>query len=121
MANKLSDGTIRDGVQIDVKLSHGLCGVKLIGVAVGCDGFSTKFCTSRISFSFCFLSCSIASSCVIYLVLRLVTCCLISVIVDIRLFPGIADVVVMSVVLVAACLCVICLQQETLKVNIYLH
>lgn len=89
------------GVQIDVRLSHGLCGVKLIGVAVGCDGFSTKICTSRISLSFCFLSCSVASSCVIYLLLRLVTCCLISAIVDIRLFPGIADVVVKSVVLVA--------------------
>jgi hypothetical protein len=32
VANKLSDGTIRDGMQIDVRLSHGLCGVKLIGV-----------------------------------------------------------------------------------------
>lgn len=149
MANKLSDGTIRDeenddlragcklgrgdavwsvgvdggnnclgglvGVQIDVRLSHVLCGVKLIGVAVGCDGFSTKFCTSRINLSFCFLSCSIASSCVIYLLLRLVTCCLISVIVDIRLLPGITDVVVKSVVLVAACLCVMCLLQETLS------
>lgn len=70
MANKLSDGTIRDeenddlragcklgrvdAVQIDVRLSHVLCGVKLIGVAVGCDCLSSKFCTIRISLSFCF-------------------------------------------------------------------
>jgi hypothetical protein len=47
--------------------------------------------------------------------LRLVTCCLISVIVDIWLLPGITDVVVKSVVLVAACLCVMCLLQETLS------
>ena len=71
------------GVHIDVRLSHVLCGVKLIDVTVGCDDFSTKFCTSKINLSFCFLSCSIASSCVIYLLLRLVTC-LISTIVDIR-------------------------------------
>jgi hypothetical protein len=70
VANKLSDGTIRDeenddlragcklgrgdAAQIYVRLLHGLCGVKLIGVAVGCDGFSTKFCTIRISLSFCY-------------------------------------------------------------------
>ena len=118
MANKLSDGTIRDeenddpragckvgrgdAVQIYIRLSHGLCRIKLICVAVGCDGFSTKFCAIRISLSFCFLSCSIASSCMIYMLLRLVTCCLISAIIDIRLFPGIADVVVKSVVLVDA-------------------
>ena len=70
MANKLSDGTIRDeenddpradcklgrgdAVQIYIRLSHGLCGIKLICVAVGCDGFSTKFYTIRISLSFCF-------------------------------------------------------------------
>ena len=70
VTKKTPDGTIRDeenddpragcklgrgdAVQIYVRLSHGLCGIKLICVAVGCAGFSTKFCTIRISLSFCF-------------------------------------------------------------------